>query len=62
MEKCWIEWSINIEVAEFHNLVGVDGHPIKVRRSASLPMVIAETEFLQKFIIADSITTDVPLF
>ena len=50
--------NINTKVAEFHNLVGVDSHPIKVRGSASLPMLVAETEFLQKFIIADGITTE----
>ena len=50
--------NINIEAAEFHNLVGVDGHPIKVRGSASIPMVTAETEFQQKLIFADGITTE----
>ena len=59
--KVWdrmVPKNINTEVTEFHNLVGVDGHPIKVHGSASLPMVAAETGFLQKFIIADSITTE----
>ena len=36
---------IKIEATEYHNLVGVDGHPIQVHGSVSVPVVIAETKF-----------------
>lgn len=47
--------NINIKATRFHNLVGVDGHPFRVRGSARLPVSIAEVEFQQVFIIADGI-------
>jgi len=50
--------NMKIKATKFHNLVGVDGHPIKVRGSARLPGTIAEVEFQQMFIIADGITTE----
>ena len=41
---------IKIEAIQYHNLVGVDGHPIQVRGSVSVPVSIAETKFQQRFI------------
>ena len=49
---------IKIEAIQYHNLVGVDGHPIQVRGSVSVPVSIAETKFQQRFIIADGITAE----
>ena len=49
---------VSIEAADYHNLVGVDGHPIQVRGSVCLPVTIGETRFQQKFVIADGITTE----
>ena len=40
------------------NLVGVDGHPIQIRRSVTVPVTIAETTFSQEFVIANNITAD----
>jgi len=50
--------NMGMEATKFHNLIGVDGHPIKVRGSARLPVSFAEVEFQQVFIIADGITAE----
>ena len=47
-----------VEPTVYHNLVGVDGHPIKVRGSVTLPVVIAGKTFQQEFIIAECITAE----
>jgi len=49
---------ICVEPAVYQNLVGVDGHPIKVRGSVTVPIVIAGRNFQQEFIIADHSTTE----
>ena len=49
---------IKIEAIQYHNLVGVDGNPIQVRGSVSVPVSIAETKFQQRFIVADGITAE----
>ena len=41
-----------------HQLVGVDGIPIKAQGSATIQLTIAGMEFQHRFIIADQITTD----
>ena len=41
-----------------HNLVSVDGNPIKINGSAVIPFSIAGLSFQQEFIIAEQITAD----
>ena len=49
---------VKLEATEYHNIVGVDGHPINVRGSATVCITIANKAYHQKFIIADNITTE----
>ena len=45
-----------LEAKVVHNLVSVDGNPIKVHGSAVIPFTIAGLSFQQEFIIAEQIT------
>ena len=49
---------IKLEPGMYQNLVGVDGHPIRVRGSVTIPVSIAGRSFQQQFIIADHITAE----
>ena len=49
---------IKLEPGVYQNLVGVDGHPIRVRGSVTVPVSIAGRSFQQQFIIADHITAE----
>ena len=46
------------EPAVYHNLAGVDGHPIKVWGSVTVPITVAGRNFEQKLIIVDHITAE----
>ena len=49
---------IKVESAVYHNLVGVDGHPIRVRGSVAVLITVEGRSFQQQFFIADHITAE----
>ena len=58
-DKCTYESSeIKVEPTVYHNLVGVNGHSIRVRGSVTVPITIMGRSFQQQFIIADHITAE----
>ena len=59
--KVWDKFKqgdIKVEATKYHNIVGVDGHPINVRGSATVSVNISNRTYHQKFIIADNITAE----
>ena len=59
VNKCAFKPSkIKVEPAVYHNLVGVDGHSIRVRGSVVVPITVEGRSFQQQFIIADHITAE----
>ena len=49
---------MNVSAAPLSNLVEVDGHPIQIRGSVTVPVTFAGTTFNQEFVIADNITAE----
>ena len=49
---------VKVEPTKYHNIVGVNSHPINIRGSATVAVIIANKRYYQKFIIADNITAE----
>ena len=50
--------STKLSATALDNLVGVGRHPIQIRGSVTVPVMIAEATFTQEFRIADNITAE----